>query len=48
MPTTNTPIPRARFLRAPPAAAVRADDDWMPALLTIGDGLLVASLRDRH
>lgn len=30
------------------AAAVRADDDWMPALLTIGDGLLVASLRDRH
>lgn len=30
------------------AAAVKADDDWLPALLTIGDGLLVASLRDRH
>ena len=28
-------------------AAVRADDDWMPALLTVGDGLLVASLRGR-
>jgi predicted O-methyltransferase YrrM len=29
------------------ATAVKADDDWMPALLTIGDGLLVASLRGR-
>ncbi|MDP1878138.1 MAG: O-methyltransferase [Actinomycetota bacterium] len=29
------------------ATAVKADDDWMPALLTVGDGLLVASLRDR-
>ncbi len=29
------------------ASAVRADDDWMPALLTIGDGLLIASLRNR-
>lgn len=29
------------------ASSVRADDDWMPALLTIGDGLLVASLRSR-
>ena len=29
------------------AAAVREDDDWMPALLTVGDGLLVASLRAR-
>lgn len=29
------------------AALVRADDDWMPTLLTIGDGLLVASLRSR-
>ena len=29
------------------AAAVRDDDDWLPALLTIGDGLLVAALRDR-
>jgi predicted O-methyltransferase YrrM len=28
-------------------AALRDDDDWMPALLTIGDGLLVASLRAR-
>lgn len=28
--------------------AVRGDDDWMPALLTVGDGLLVASLRDRN
>ncbi len=28
-------------------SAVRSDDDWMPALLTVGDGLLVASLRDR-
>jgi predicted O-methyltransferase YrrM len=27
--------------------AVKADDDWMPALLTVGDGLLVASLRAR-
>ena len=27
--------------------AVRQDDDWMPALLTVGDGLLVASLRNR-
>ena len=27
--------------------AVRTDDDWMPALLTVGDGLLVASLRNR-
>ena len=26
---------------------VKDDPDWMPALLTIGDGLLVASLRDR-
>ena len=26
---------------------VKDDDDWLPALLTIGDGLLVASLRDR-
>ena len=30
------------------ANAVRGDDDWMPALLTVGDGLLVASLRDRN
>lgn len=29
------------------AAMVKADDDWMPALLAVGDGLLVASLRDR-
>lgn len=29
------------------AAAIRMDDDWMPALLTVGDGLLVASLRNR-
>jgi predicted O-methyltransferase YrrM len=29
------------------AAVIRSDDDWMPALLTIGDGLLVASLRGR-
>ena len=29
------------------AAAIRADDDWLPVLLTVGDGLLVASLRDR-
>ncbi len=29
------------------AAAIKMDDDWMPALLTVGDGLLVASLRDR-
>ena len=28
-------------------AAVKSDDDWMPALLTVGDGLLVASLRNR-
>jgi predicted O-methyltransferase YrrM len=27
--------------------SVKADDDWMPALLTVGDGLLVASLRSR-
>lgn len=27
--------------------AVKSDDDWMPALLTVGDGLLVASLRAR-
>lgn len=29
------------------AAMIAADDDWMPALLTVGDGLLVALLRDR-
>jgi predicted O-methyltransferase YrrM len=29
------------------AAVVQSDDDWLPALLTVGDGLLVASLRDR-
>ena len=29
------------------AAAVRSDDDWLPVLLPVGDGLLVASLRDR-
>ena len=29
------------------AAMVKADDDWMPALLAVGDGLLGASLRDR-
>lgn len=29
------------------AGAIRMDDDWLPALLTVGDGLLVASLRDR-
>ena len=29
------------------AALVDDDDDWMPALLTVGDGLLVASLRGR-
>jgi predicted O-methyltransferase YrrM len=28
-------------------ASVKADDDWMPSLLTVGDGLLVASLRAR-
>jgi predicted O-methyltransferase YrrM len=28
-------------------ASVKADDDWMPSLLTVGDGLLVASLRGR-
>ena len=28
-------------------AAVKSDDDWMPALLTVGDGLLVASLTAR-
>jgi predicted O-methyltransferase YrrM len=28
-------------------AAVKADDDWMAALVTVGDGLLVASLRSR-
>jgi predicted O-methyltransferase YrrM len=28
-------------------SAIRTDDDWMPALLTVGDGLLVASLRNR-
>ena len=28
-------------------AAIKADDDWLPALLTVGDGLLVAYLRDR-
>jgi predicted O-methyltransferase YrrM len=30
------------------SSAVRSDDDWMPSLLTVGDGLLVASLRDRN
>ena len=30
------------------AAAVKADDDWLPALLTIGDGLLVAALQNRE
>jgi predicted O-methyltransferase YrrM len=29
------------------ATVIKSDDDWMPALLTIGDGLLVASLRGR-
>lgn len=29
------------------ASAIKDDDDWMPALLTVGDGLLVASLRSR-
>ena len=29
------------------ASAVKDDDDWLPALLTVGDGLLVASLRGR-
>lgn len=29
------------------AAAVKADDDWLPVLLTIGDGLLVTALRSR-
>ena len=29
------------------AGAVKDDDDWLPALLTVGDGLLVASLRGR-
>jgi predicted O-methyltransferase YrrM len=29
------------------AAAIKSDDDWLPALLTVGDGLLVAYLRDR-
>ncbi len=29
------------------ATAVKDDDDWLPALLTVGDGLLVASLRGR-
>jgi predicted O-methyltransferase YrrM len=28
-------------------ASVKADDDWMPSLLTVGDGLLIASLRGR-
>ncbi len=29
------------------ANEVRDDDDWLPVLLTVGDGLLVASLRER-
>lgn len=29
------------------ANALRSDDDWLPALLTVGDGMLVASLRGR-
>jgi predicted O-methyltransferase YrrM len=29
-------------------ASVKADEDWMPSLLTVGDGMLVASLRDRN
>jgi len=29
------------------AAMIRDDDDWIPALLTVGDGLLVAQLHDR-
>ncbi len=29
------------------AAMIQTDDDWMPALLTVGDGLLVALLHDR-
>ncbi|HAN72530.1 MAG TPA: methyltransferase, partial [Actinobacteria bacterium] len=29
------------------AAMIQTDDDWMPALLTVGDGLLVALLRER-
>lgn len=29
------------------ASAIRMDEDWMPAMLTVGDGMLVASLRDR-
>jgi len=28
-------------------AAAKADEDWMASLLTVGDGLLVASLRNR-
>lgn len=29
------------------ASMIRSDDDWVPALLTVGDGLLVAHLSDR-
>jgi predicted O-methyltransferase YrrM len=29
------------------ATVIKSDDDWMPSLLTIGDGLLIASLRGR-
>lgn len=29
------------------ASMIRADDDWTPALLTVGDGLLVAHLSNR-
>jgi predicted O-methyltransferase YrrM len=28
-------------------AAVKADDDWLPSLLPVGDGVLIASLRAR-
>ena len=28
------------------ASMIKSDDDWLPALLTVGDGLLLASLRE--
>jgi len=29
------------------SAAIAADSDWVPALLTVGDGVLVALLQSR-
>jgi predicted O-methyltransferase YrrM len=29
------------------SAAIAADSDWIPALLTVGDGVLVALLQSR-